>query len=214
MAKHLVFDVEKLHDICDDVNPIDAQQTVKELTAKLNKYKDLYALSAPQIGIKERVICIKFNDGVIKEYINPMVLESEGLHLVRERDISIPEKEFICPRPNKIHVRYQLSSAKPEENILKGVVAEVFDRMMQYLQGVTLEDFGLEIIDGFDSATKKEQQEIISMYLESLKKREEILNDNIEHDKDAKELRDAIRFMEAVDRGEVQFDTSAVREKK
>ena len=52
------------------------------------------------------------------------------------------------------------------------------------------------------------------MYLESLKKREEILNDNIEHDKDAKELRDAIRFMEAVDKGEVQFDTSAVKEKK
>ena len=86
--------------------------------------------------------------------------------------------------------------------------------MMQYLQGVTLEDFGLEIIDGFDNATKKEQQEIISMYLESLKKREEILNDNIEHDKDAKELRDAIRFMEAVDKGEVQFDTSAIKEKK
>ena len=62
-----------------------------------------------------------------------MVLKSEGLHLVRERDISIPDQEFICPRPNKILVRYQTETAKPEENILKDSVAEVFDRMMNYL---------------------------------------------------------------------------------
>lgn len=214
MAKHLVFDVEKLHDVCEEVNPIDAQQTVKELTAKLNKYKDLYALSAPQIGIKERVICIKFNDGVIKEYINPIELQSEELHFVRERDISIPEKEFICPRPNKVYVRYQLSSAKPEENILKGVVAEVFDRMMQYLLGITPQDIGSEIPDNFDEMSKKEQQEIISMCIESLKRRAQISNDDIEKDKDAKRLMEKIRFDEAVCKGEVQFDTSAIKEKK
>ena len=203
MSKHLIFDLNELHEICDEVNPLDAKSTVLELKAKLKKYNDLYALSAPQIGIKERVICIKFNDGVIKEYINPMILKSEGLHLVRERDISIPEKEFICPRPNKIHIRYQLDDAKPEENILNGSVAEVFDRMMHYLQGVTLEDYGLEIIEEFDKASPEEQQQVIDMYIESLKKRQEILNDNIENDKDAKELVDAIRFMEAVDKGEV-----------
>ena len=119
MAKHLIFDLDQLRQDCDEVNPLDAQQTVRDLTAKLKKYDDLYALSAPQIGVKERIICIKFNDGVIKEYINPMVLKSEGLHLVRERDISIPDQEFISPRPNKILVRYQTCDAKPEENILK-----------------------------------------------------------------------------------------------
>lgn len=212
MSKHLIFDLEKLHDYCDEVNPIDSESTVFELKNKLKKYKDLYALSAPQIGIKERVICIKFNDGVIKEYINPMILKSEGLHLVREKDISIPDKEFICPRPNKIYIRYQLDNAKPEENILQGSVAEVFDRMMNYLQGVTLDDYGLEVIDGFDEASPEEQQEIINMYIESLKKRQDILHDNIENDKDAKELVDAIRFMEAVDKGEVTLGDPSLLE--
>lgn len=203
MAKHLVFDIEQLHESCDEVNPLDAKQTVLDLKAKLKKYKDLYALSAPQIGIKQRVICIKFNDGIIKEYINPMILKSEGLHLVREKDISIAEKEFIAPRPNKVYIRYQLENAKPEENILNGSVAEVFDRMMHYLQGVTLEDYGLEILEGFDDLCEEDKQEIIDMYIKSLKTREELLDDNIEHDADAKELKDAIRFMEAVDKGEV-----------
>ena len=208
MSKHLEFDLDKLRDRSDEVNPIDAQSTVNALTAKLRKYDDLYALSAPQLGIKERVICIKYNDGVIKEYINPMILKAEGLHLTREKDISIAEKEFIAPRPNKILVRYQTKEARPEENVLKGVVAEVFDRMVQYLDGITLEDYGLEVIEGFDEISDEERKQIIDMYLESLKKREAILNDNIEHDADAKKLLEGIRFMEAVDRGEVQFDTS------
>lgn len=209
MAVHLVFDTEKLHDICDEVNPVDAQRTVADISAKLKKYADLYALAAPQVGIKERVICVKYNDGIIKEYINPMIMETSGYHLVREKDISIPEKEFISPRPDKILVRYQLSTAKPEENVLKGVVAEVFDRMMQYLQGITLDEYGLEVDADFDNASKEEQSEVIDMYLKSLKTRESLLDDNIEHDKDAKELKDAIRFMEAVDKGEVKLVDSA-----
>lgn len=214
MSSHLIFDTEQLHERCDEVNPIDANTTVGELTAKLKKYKELYALSAPQIGKKERVICIKYNDGVIKEYINPMVLKSEGTHFAKEHDISIAEKEFIAPRPNKILVRYQLKDAKPEENILKGVVAETFDRMMNYLEGITLEDIGLEIDDNFNKASKEEQEEILNLYVQSLKRREEILQDNIDSDKDAKELQNAIKFMEAVDRGDVKLDTSSKSRKK
>ena len=51
------------------------------------------------------------------------------------------------------------------------------------------------------------------MYLNSLKKREELLNDNIENDKDAKELKDAIRFMEAVDKGEVTLGDPSLLKK-
>lgn len=213
-SSHLIFDIEQLHERCDEVNPIDANITIGELTAKLKKYKELYALSAPQIGKKERVICIKYNDGVIKEYINPMILKSEGTHFTKERDISIAEKEFIVPRPNKILVRYQLKNAKPEENILKDAVAETFDRMMNYLEGITLEDIGLEIDENFNKASKEEQEEILNLYVESLKRREEILQDNIDNDKDAKELQNAIKFMEAVDRGDVKLDTSSTSRKK
>ena len=174
MSRHLVFDVEALRDRCDEVNPIDAQQTVKDLTTKLNKYDDLYALAAPQIGIKERVICIKYNNGVIKEYINPMILESSDYHYCIENDISIPEKRFITLRPNKIKIRYQIQTAKPEENILNDAVAEVFTRMMNYLDGVALDEDGLEIDNewNFDELSDKDKKQLVNYYIQSLLNRE------------------------------------------
>ena len=74
MAKHLIFDLDQLRQDCDEVNPLDAQQTVRDLTAKLKKYDDLYALSAPQIGVKERIRCIKEYANVGK-IISAIILE-------------------------------------------------------------------------------------------------------------------------------------------
>lgn len=210
MSSHLIFDLDKLHERAEEVNPLSASKTIADLKAKLKKYKEIIALSAPQIGVNERVIAIRFNDDVIKIYVNPVILKSDGLHLVREKDISIPEKEYICPRPSKIYVRYQCEDAKPEENILKDSVAEIFDRMQNYLDGITLDDIGLEIIPEFDQASEEEQQEIIDMYLKSLKHREELLQENINEDKDAKELQDAIKFMKEVDEGKIQLEDKSI----
>ena len=207
MAHTLVFDLDELKERVDEVNPIDAQSTVKALIAKLKKYKELYALSAPQIGIKERVIVFKYNNGeMYKEYINPRIFKAEEYHLVREKDISCPDKEFISPRPGKIFIEYQTQDARPETNVLKDNAAEVFDRMINYLDGITLEDYGLEVIPEFDEAPEEEQQEVIDMYLKSFKTREEELNKEIEQDKDAKQLKDAIDFMAAAKEGKIQFE--------
>lgn len=208
MSYNLVFDLDELRERVDEVNPIDAQETVKALTAKLKKYDSLYALCAPQIGIKERVIVFKYNKGnLYKEYINPRIFKAEDYHLVREKDISSPEKEFISPRPGKIFIEYQTQDAKPETNVLKGNSAEVFDRMMNYLDGVTLEDYGLEVLPEFDAADKEEQQAVIDLYLKSFKTRAEALDKEIEEDKDARELRDAIKFMEEVQEGKVKLES-------
>lgn len=207
MAHTLIFDLDELKERVDEVNPIDAQSTVKALIAKLKKYKELYALSAPQIGIKERVIVFKYNNGeMYKEYINPRIFKAEEYHLVREKDISCPDKEFISPRPGKIFIEYQTQDARPETNVLKDNAAEVFDRMMQYLDGITLEDYGLEVIPEFDEAEEEDKQEVIDMYLKSFKTKAEELNKEIEQDKDAKQLKDAIDFMAAAKEGKIQFE--------
>lgn len=217
MSKHLEFDLDKLRDRSDEVNPIDARSTIKELKEKLKKYPTLYALSAPQIGIKERVICIKFNDGVIKEYINPMIIKSSNYHYFKETDISIPEKEFIVFRPSEIRIRYQDEYAKPEENILKSPVAETFVRMVNYLDGVVLDEDGLEIDPewDFDNLSNRDQKQLINyLYPIYIKQRADKINKIVNEDKDAKELKEAMDFMKAVDEGKVQFDTSVKSEKK
>ena len=211
MANNLIFDLDELRERVDEVNPIDAQSTVKALIAKLKKYDSLYALCAPQIGIKERVIVFKYKgktkkDNFYKEYINPRIFKAEEYHLVREKDISCPEKEFISPRPGKIFIEYQTQDARPETNVLKDNAAEVFDRMINYLDGITLEDYGLEVIPEFDEATEEDKQEVINMYLKSFETRAEALNKEIEQDKDAKRLKDAIDFMAAAKEGKIQFE--------
>lgn len=212
MANNLIFDLDELRERVDEVNPLDAQKTVKALIAKLKKYDSLYALCAPQIGIKERVIVFKYSgktkkDNFYKEYINPRIFKAEEYHLVREKDISCPDKEFISPRPGKIFVEYQTQDARPETNVLKDNAAEVFDRMIHYLDGITLEDYGLEVLPEFDEADKDEQQAVIDLYLKSFKTRAEALDKEIEEDKDARELRDAIKFMEEVQEGKVKLES-------
>ena len=211
MANNLIFDLDELRERVDEVNPIDAQETVKALIAKLKKYDSLYALCAPQIGIKERVIVFKYSgktkkDNFYKEYINPRIFKAEEYHLVREKDISCPDKEFISPRPGKIFVEYQTQDARPETNVLKDNAAEVFDRMIHYLDGITLEDYGLEVIPEFDEAAEEDKQEVIDMYFKSFQTRADELNKEIEQDKDAKRLKDAIDFMAAAKEGKIQFE--------
>lgn len=214
MSYNLVFDLEELRERVDEVNPLDARATVDAIKAKLKKYPNLYALSAPQIGIKERVIVIKYKGDKFKEYINPRIFKAEDYHLIREKDISSPEKEFISLRPGKVFIEYQTKDAVPENNVLKGNSAEVFDRLINYLDGLPLEDYGLEVMPGFDEATEEERQEIINMYLESLKKRHQLIEENISQDKDARELRDAIRFMAAVEKGEVKLEPMDAKPKE
>lgn len=217
MSNHLVFDLNKLRDRSDEVNPIDAQKTINELKAKLKKYPDLYALSAPQIGIKERVICIKFNNGIMKEYINPMIIKSSGYHYSREKDISIPEKEFFALRPDEIQINYQTETARPEENILRGAAAEIFVRMVNYLDGVVLDEDGLEIDPewNFDNLSKKDQKQLVNyLYPIYIRQRAYKMNRIVNEDKDARELKEAIEFMKDVDEGKVQFDTSVKARKK
>lgn len=211
MAYNLIFDLDELKERVDEINPIDAKETVNALIAKLKKYKDIPALCAPQIGIKERVIVLKYKgksgkDDFYKEYINPRIFKAENYHLVREKDVSIPDKEFISPRPSKIFIEYQTEEARPETNVLKGNSAEVFDRLMNYLDGVTLDDYGLEIIPEFDKANQKEQQQVIDAYLKSFKLKADLLNKEIEKDKDARELRDAIKFMANVQEGKIKLE--------
>ena len=146
-----------------------------------------------------------------------MIVKSSDYHYLRERDISIPDKEFIVFRPSEIRIRYQDEYAKPEENILKSPVAETFVRMVNYLDGVVLDEDGLEIDPewDFDNLSNKDQKQLINyLYPIYIKQRTDKINKIVNEDKDAKELKEAMDFMKAVDEGKVQFDTSVKSEKK
>jgi hypothetical protein len=125
---------------------------------------------------------------------------------VREISPSLPDRAFIVPRHNRIISMYQTPSGKPEESVFEGVVAEVFQHMVQILDGVLISDIGLEVFEDFDNASEEEKTQVLDAYLKELKLREDTVNKEIEQNEDLKKTRDAIRFLEGVATGKITVE--------
>lgn len=170
-------------------------KTIKWLKDNLYANKELVALAAPQIGVNMRLFCIKFADGDIRTFANPLIVKTKDLHLSRETNISFPDKEFIVPRYNEIEVVYQTPVGKIEQNLFKDAVSDIFQQMVQLLDGVTLDTIGLELVPDWDTYPEEERQQVIDMYLTSLKERNQSLQKEIEETPELKQINDAIDFM-------------------
>lgn len=198
--------LEKLWIRCDEVGIEEAAPIVAKLKDVLFDRKEFVALAAPQIRKKKRIFGIKFANGDIRAFINPMITKTEGLHFSRENSPSIPDKEFIVPRYDRIIAIYQTPTGAIEENIFEGTVAEVFQQMVQLLDGITLADLGLEIISEWDNATEEEKTEVLNAYLEGLQKLGKQLDEEIQADETLSKTKGAIDFMTAVATGKVTLE--------
>jgi peptide deformylase len=207
-------DIEKLMRRSDEVSVIDMTMqtkpevlsTIKDLKETIYDNKDLVALAAPQLGRFERIFCIRFANGDVRAFINPMISKTDGFHLNREVSPSLPGRSFIVPRHDRIIAMYQTPTGKPEESRFEGVVAEVFQHMVNMLDGVLISDIGLEVFEDFDNATEEERNEVIKAFLEELKSRTEKANKEIEADEELKKTRDAINFLKGVATGEIKME--------
>jgi peptide deformylase len=208
----IIKDKNKLQDRCNEVN-IRVPSIMAEVTKVINDLKEtlraninLLALSAPQIGYKGRVFCIRFANGDIRAFVNPMiVVTSKKMHLSREKCPSVSDTEYIIPRYDDIEVAYQTPVGNNEENKFLGAPSEVFQQMMNLIDGVLIDDIGLEVLPGFDEATDDEREQIISMYIDSLKTKTDVYTKEVESNPDLKKTNDAIKFMTDVALGKVEY---------
>lgn len=207
-------DVDKLHERSEEIAVTDLRMKpfkkvaniIKDIKDTLFDNPNLVALAAPQLNHPHRIFCIKFTGGDIRTFINPMITSTTGLHIAREVSPSLPDREFIVPRHDEITAIYQKPNGIPEENKFTGAVAEVFQHMIQLLDGVLISDIGLEIFEDFDKATQAEQEEIIKLYMESLQEITKALNEEIEQDEELQETKKAIDFMKGVATGEITLE--------
>ena len=139
---------------------------------------------------------------------------NSNLTMSREKCSSIPEKEFIIPRFNKIKFYYTTPLGKVESATLVGKAAYVFQHALDHLNGVLLSDFGLEVDELFDQATDEEREEILRMYAESLDLRQKELVKMIQEDEELKDIDDAIKFMRSVKDGETVLDVNNDKKEK
>lgn len=206
----IITDAEAFQERVDEItgeNTFDeVSRAVSRLKRALYQDRNSVALCGPQIGENLRLFVVKtagHNSDKFKVFLNPMIVSSEGMHLSRETNDSFPGKTFIIPRKNKLHLAYQTVDGHVSSETYTGAYAEVIQQMVEMLDGITLEDYGLELDESFDNATKAKKQEIISTYLEVLKIDSKELHDEIQETPELKALDDTIRFMTGVFDGSI-----------
>ena len=187
--------LERVDEITGAVPLKEVRETINLLKTELRKNRDLTCLCAPQIGKDLRLFVVKTNSNTYKEFLNPMVVsKSKEQHLSRENNISVSKHDFIIPRNDEIHLAYQTYDGHVQSESYKGAYGEVIQQMTEMLDGILLSDLGLEVIKDFDKATDEEKTQVIQMYIESLKKRNALLQEEINSDATLKQIQDTINF--------------------
>lgn len=210
--KAIVTDESKLLEFCGQVEPTSdhAKEVVVDLTNKLKSRKDCLVLAAPQIGIQERVICIKYSNGEIIPYINPQLLYDRDFHLCRETDVCFGKQQFLNLRPDKSRIVYYDLDGERHETMFKETLAELFHRAMCYLNGITPKSFGLEIDDDYDKLSDEEKSKLHDLYVSTIKEAAETSMKEAESDPESKKTLDAIEFMKSVQKGETELDVKSI----
>lgn len=92
-------------------------------------------LAGPQVGILRRVVVIDVGDGLV-ELVNPEIVASSGTQCGREGCLSLPGRQGIVTRPNKVSVRAQDRRGKPIEFEAEGFFARAVCHELDHLDGV------------------------------------------------------------------------------
>ena len=145
---------------------------------------------------------MRFADGTIKTFVNPLIVHKEGLHISLEKNISLGDHEYMVIRHDTIRAMYQNEKGNIEENKFEGMASEVFEQMSQLLDGILLSDFGMEVFEDFHKAKEEEKEQVIKLYIDWVKQFDESLNKEIEETPQLKEIKTAMDFMASVAKGE------------
>lgn len=110
-------------------------EIVSQIKEVMEADETILALSAPQIGIRKRIICIRFGKE-IKTFINP-IIKTKGAQIISfETNASMPNKEIAIKRSKEIDVAYYTDEFKYEDNKFLNSAARVFEQQYQLLDGI------------------------------------------------------------------------------
>lgn len=188
-------------------NIAEALDIIKAIKETMEANQTYLALSAPQIGIKKRVFCIRFSDS-IKAFVNPIITKKADFKISHETCASMPNQETVIVRPEDITVIYYNDQVKYEENKLLGQAARLFDQQAQFLDGIIPSDLGLVSNVDFDgtlaTATEEELIEIKKFYKKYIETKLQGLQNSINADEQLAAQYKRLKFTEDVITGRTQ----------
>ncbi len=94
-------------------------------------------LAAPQVGVLRRIAVVDISQDHtdLMELINPEILEEEGTQTGREGCLSLPGRQGVVTRPEKVRVRYQNRKGAWMEAEAEGLKARALCHEIDHLDG-------------------------------------------------------------------------------
>lgn len=204
--------------IVDRAEEIDVEKDfklVQKIVSDLGSYmvkNNVGALAAPQIGYPYRIFCVMYKTKKkrdIKAYINPVITSTSGFVLIRQKCDSIPGKEFIHPRYTKIGMSFLDIDKESKGFDFVGQTAFAMEQMLDVLDGIWIDDIGLEIDHLFDEASEEEKNQLLQAYAAQLEVYRNELNKGIDKDPELKQIKDAVAYMQSVKEGKTVVERAA-----
>lgn len=187
------------------------RDTIVELK-NIIREKNLDGLTACQIGINERIMVLKFGEDNLQSYINPVITSIEGFCLNRETCINLNDgKSYLVPRNQKIVVIYETPLGAIQQATFVGRAAHVVQHLIWHMDGMFIDEVGLELPDNWDSMNDDEKEAILKEYYESVDIVQAQLNDEINKSEEAQKLKNAIEFEKAIQSGEVKLKEEKIK---
>ncbi|MBR2823320.1 MAG: peptide deformylase [Clostridia bacterium] len=134
---------EALRKVCRKQEKFDLRLAIllKDMADTMYKAEGV-GLAAPQVGILRRVAVVDVTEdhSGLKEMVNPEILERRGTQTGREGCLSVPERQGVVTRPEKIKVRFQDRHGKFWTLETEGFEARAVCHEIDHLDGVLYVD--------------------------------------------------------------------------
>jgi peptide deformylase len=188
----------------EGIDKTEGLEIAEKLKAWLDTNPKSLSVSAPQLGINKRVVCLRF-DNEIKTFYNPVVIKKDKYSVAAEIFNNMPGKEILIARPEEATVVYHNADFTYEENKFLGLAARLLDQHSQLFEGVLPDELGLvsdiETDGSLFDLTEEELSPLLDIYSQFITAKTNAFREKAFEDAESEKIFKNLKFTEDVING-------------